>query len=335
MGAPRRDRLERMSSATACGHPSTALVRLFDADDPATGDRFTIARCAQCDLAQTVPAPSPAELDRYYPRGYHSTTKRYRGGLDRVLGFVHRSRIRSVEALLGGVGSVLDIGCGPGVFLNQMRLRGWTTRGTERSPSAAQQARDVFHLDVRAQDVDELVAEGATFDTIVLWHVAEHLHSPQQTISGIARLLRPGGILLISVPNFGSPEARIGRDKWFHLDVPRHLVHFTPRTLGAMLGAAGFETVKVTYFFPEYDMFSFVQTIENRLGLPPNLLYDVLRRSEARLREGWSGALSAVIAVGLAAPLTVAAAMLAPLAATARRSATIAIYAVRGPAQRE
>jgi 2-polyprenyl-3-methyl-5-hydroxy-6-metoxy-1,4-benzoquinol methylase len=324
-----------MTVATACGHPSSALVRLFDADDPATGDGFTIARCARCDLAQTIPAPSPIELDRYYPRGYHSTTKRYRGGMDRVLGLVHRSRIRSIERLLGSVGSVLDIGCGPGVLLNQMRLRGWTARGTERSSSAAQQARDVFHLDVRAQSVDDLIAEGATFDAVVLWHVAEHLHAPQQTISGIARLLRPGGILLIAVPNFGSPEARIGRNKWFHLDVPRHLVHFTPATLGSMLGAAGFETVKVTHLVPEYDLFSFVQTVENRLGLPPNLLYDVLRKSEARLREGRSGALSAVIAVGLAAPLTAAATMIAPLAATVRRSATIAVYAVRSPAQRE
>src|ERR1700733_16307882 len=108
--------------------------------------------------------------------------------MDRLLGMVHRSRIRTLERLLGGTGSVVDIGCGPGVLINQMRSRGWKVRGTERSPSAAQQARDVFHLDVSAVTVDALVADGATYDAVVLWHVAEHLRAPYGTIRGIARL---------------------------------------------------------------------------------------------------------------------------------------------------
>jgi SAM-dependent methyltransferase len=324
-----------MSAPTACGHPSAEAEALFDAKDPSTGDAFTIVRCRRCDLARTAPAPSEKELDGYYPKGYHSTTKRYRGGMDRVLSLVHRSRIRSIERLLGGNGSVLDIGCGPGVLINQMRSRGWRVQGTERSPSAARQARDVFHLDVSAVDVEDLVAAGATYDAVVLWHVAEHLHAPRETVRGIARLLRPGGVLLIAVPNFGSPEARIGRAGWFHLDVPRHLVHFTRATLTAILEDCGFRPVKVTYLAPEYDLFSFVQTVQNRLGLPPNLLYDVLRRPEARLRQARSGRVQAGVAVGLAIPLTVAAAVVAPIAAATRRSATIAVYAVRSPDQRE
>jgi 2-polyprenyl-3-methyl-5-hydroxy-6-metoxy-1,4-benzoquinol methylase len=320
-----------MTAATACGHPPDEADTLFGAKDPATGDAFTIVRCRRCELARTDPAPSDSELDGYYPKGYHSTTKRYRAGMDRVLSMFHESRIRTIERLLGGAGNVVDIGCGPGVLINHMRARGWRVRGTERSASAAQQAREVFGLDVSAASVDDLVAEGTTYDAVVLWHVAEHLHAPEETLRGIARLLRPGGVLLVAVPNFGSPEARIGRAGWFHLDVPRHLVHFTPATLRAMLAAAGLRPVKVTYLVPEYDLFSFVQTVENRLGLPPNLLYDVLRRPEARLRRHQSGRIAAGVALGLAVPLTAAAMVVAPLAAASRRSATIAVYAVRDP----
>jgi uncharacterized membrane protein YphA (DoxX/SURF4 family) len=86
---------------------------------------------------------------------------------------------------------------------------------------------------------------------------------------------------------------------------------------------------------PEYDLFSFVQTIENRLGLPANLLYDVLRRTEARLRQRRAGPVAAGIAVALAVPLSIAAGLMTPLAAALGRSATIAVYAVRSPSQRE
>jgi phage shock protein PspC (stress-responsive transcriptional regulator) len=112
-------------------------------------------------------------------------------------------------------------------------------------------------------------------------------------------------------------------------------VHFTPATLTAMLAAAGFDPVKVSYLVPEYDLFSFVQTAENRLGLPPNLLYDVLRRPEARLRRQQTSRALAGVAVGLAVPLSIAAVVVAPLAAATRRSATIAVYAVWSPDQRE
>lgn len=112
-------------------------------------------------------------------------------------------------------------------------------------------------------------------------------------------------------------------------------MHFTPSTLTAILVATGFRPAKVTHLVPEYDLFSFVQTVENRLGLPPNLLYDVLRRPVARLRRRQSGRVAAGVAVGLAVPLSLAAVVVAPVAASLRRSATIAVYAVRSPDQRE
>jgi 2-polyprenyl-3-methyl-5-hydroxy-6-metoxy-1,4-benzoquinol methylase len=280
-------------------------------------------------LARTAPQPAANELDRYYPAGYHASSKRYRLGLEKTLSVVHRARIRRIERLTGGPGRVVDVGCGPGWFLDQMRRRGWETRGTERSAAAAKQARDVLNLDVRAQDLDELAAEGTSYDAVVLWHVAEHVHDPAATLLNIARLLRPGGVLMIAVPNFGSPEAKIGKAGWFHLDVPRHLFHFTSATLINLLRTANLEPRKVAHIAPEYDLFSFVQTAQNRFGLPTNLLYDVLRRPQSRLAHLDSRSLPSVVAVASSIPLTLVGLLWAPLAAAWGRSATITIYAQR------
>jgi SAM-dependent methyltransferase len=318
---------DRSSRAVCPSHPEAGSERLFVARDPVTGDRFDILRCEICGLARTSPQPSPEELDRYYPTGYHGTAKRYRLGLDGTLSAVHRARIRRIERLTGGPGRVLDVGCGPGWFLAQMRRRGWETRGTERSPAAARQARETLGLDVRPQELDELVAEGLSYDAVVLWHVAEHLHDPAQTLRTIARLLRPGGVLMIGVPNFGSLEARVGKAGWFHLDVPRHLFHFTAATLGKLLADAGLEPRETVHIAPEYDIFSFVQTAQNRVGLPPNLLYDVLRRREARLAHAGVTSSQSAVALATSIPFGLLSLLWAPIAATLGASATVTIYA--------
>lgn len=318
-----------MSPGSCPYHPDARARHLLSASDPVTGDPFDVVGCVECGLARTDPQPSEKELDRYYPTGYHSASKRYRLGLDSGLSFVHQSRIRRIEQLTGGPGRVLDVGCGPGLLLDHMRARGWQTRGTERSSGAAKQARDMLNLDVRAQDIDELVAEGLVYDAVVLWHVAEHLPDPATTVRDVAQLLRPGGVLMISVPNFGSLEAKIGGAGWFHLDVPRHLFHFELATLRNLLADAGLVARDVVHIAPEYDVFSFVQTAQNRLGLPPNLLYDVLRRQEARLVNSGVGWSKSALAVTAALPLALGGLAWAPVAAALGRSATITVYAQR------
>jgi SAM-dependent methyltransferase len=310
-------------------HPDAGAKDLFTATDPVTGDAFEIVSCTACGLARTEPQPTEAELDRYYPAGYHGAAKRYRFGLDSSLSMLHRGRIRRIERLAGCRGRVLDVGCGPGLFLDSMRRRGWQTRGTERSPEASRQAREALHLDVRAQDLGDLVAEGVSFDAVVLWHVAEHMHDPLSTLRNVRQLLRPGGALMVAVPDFSSPEARIGKAGWFQLDVPRHLFHFTPASLRMLLSKAELEPLEEVRLAPEYDVFSFVQTAENLLGLPPNLLYDVLRRPQARLGQFGAGALRAGVALSLAPLLALVGFVWTALAAALRQSATVTIYAQR------
>lgn len=201
--------------------------------------------------------------------------------------------------------------------------------GIEISDEAAHYARDVEGLDVRVGQLSDLDLPVNGFDLIILWHVLEHIPDPQSTLHAVARLLRPGGVLLVAVPNVGSPEARWGRDGWFHLDVPRHLVHFDGPTLRNLLKRAGLSLENSSSAALEYDLFSAVQTALNRLGLRPNLLYNLIRSRGARpLQTGPpTRATETLLTVALAALLSLPALLWVSLAGVTGRGATQTVLA--------
>ena len=105
-------------------HRASKSRRLLVTTNPITGERFEVLRCTKCGLSRTEPQLSQQELDRYYPSSYYGVAERYRLDLDRSMSLVTRSRIRRIESMIGGPGRVLDVGCGPGWLLNEMRRRG-------------------------------------------------------------------------------------------------------------------------------------------------------------------------------------------------------------------
>lgn len=311
-----------------CSHPFERTIALFPASDYVTGDRFEIRRCGACGLALTWPPPQPEHLAAYYPAIYYGKpgSRRFPGPVEMLQAALYGRRAARVEAAVGGrVGRVLDVGCGPGHLLAAFRRRGWQTEGTELSEQSAANARVHHGLEVHVGRIEALGLPGGRFDAVSMWHVLEHIANPDAVLAEVHRLLRPGGILFVSVPDFASPEARLSRAGWFHLDVPRHLVHFTPRTLGALLAATGFATVRESWFAPEFDLFSFVQSAENRIGLRANLLYDVLRRRGARLRA--VPPVPAAIALALAVPLALLGLPVTLLAGLCRRGTTMTVLA--------
>ncbi len=283
-----------------CPHESWA--KGFFASDPVTGQGFQVQTCAECGLALT--RPIPVDLDPYYPAAYYGEPGRLRfpGPVEWLQSRLYRARARRVQRHKKSLSSwVLDIGCGKGFQLRAFQALGWEVQGLERSDHAARHGREVLGLDIRVGDL--MTLEGGPFGAIVLWHVLEHLPDPGEILRRVHGLLEPGGILLVSVPNFGSPEARLTRDGWFHLDVPRHLIHFSHGTLGRYLRESGFECVDSLRFAPEYDLFSFIQSIQNWMGLPQNLLYRMLRAQGAKLPGGSVGWLSRTLALVSAVPL--------------------------------
>jgi 2-polyprenyl-3-methyl-5-hydroxy-6-metoxy-1,4-benzoquinol methylase len=271
---------------TPCPHPASEQTLLFPARDYVTGERFEIVHCRACRMNRTQPQPSGSQWDAYYPAAYFgaSDSKRFSKLVEWLQEVLSSRRVRRIQRLMGGVpGKALDIGCGRGLLLREFQKRGWEVQGTESSDGAAAYAREVLRLPIRIGELADLHFPNEHFDAIMMWHVLEHVPDPQKALAEVAGILKSGGIFFVAVPNFSSLEARWAKDKWFHLDVPRHLNHFTFRTLNQQLAAAGLQVERTSFFAAEYDGFSFVQSALNRIGLRHNLLYNLMRKPGAKL----------------------------------------------------
>ena len=264
-----------------CLHRS--MRQLFEARDYITGEPFQIKQCQECGLARTFPELDPEALLYYYPPAYYGScgSNRFPKLVEWLQNGIYGSRVRRLEAFVEGK-RVLDVGCGRGELLRVFKNRGWEVEGTELSEASAQYARKIFQLPVKVGELTELAMPPEHYDAIVLWHVLEHVTYPDALIQEIHRLLKPNGVVLISVPNFSSPEAKFTGASWFHLDIPRHQFHFGSHTLLKWLQANHFSKLETSYFTPEYDLFSFVQSIQSKMGLQQNLLYNLLRSPGAR-----------------------------------------------------
>lgn len=251
-----------------CGGPLEALYSAVR--DPYSGESFSILHCARCDLGQT--SPIPRNLGQYYPASYH-------GGRHGVTAkYCVSRRARMLRRTCGdGVGmKLLDIGCGEGTFLLKARAEGWSVFGTELKRAAARAAG------LEVWEALEEARTAAPFDCIALWHSLEHLPDPMATLRLARTLMHPHGKIIIAVPDAGGLQARTFGAQWLHLDVPRHLHHFTQRSLTKLLNTAGFETVRTWNQEFEYDLLGWVQSALNKVLPDPNVLFSMLtaRRSE-------------------------------------------------------
>ena len=213
---------------------------------------------------------------QHYPDEYYGEVVRYHPIIVGFVNYLAKRRVNYLEDL-SEKGRALDIGCGQGWFVKQFVDRGWNAIGIEVSNTAAYHACNQLGLNIKVGVDVSRQLEDNHYDVIGLWHVLEHLEDPMRMLSEIRRLLKDDGRALIGVPNFGSSEAKLGKYCWFHLDVPRHLYHFNEQNLKQLLDMAGLKVVKKRYFVPEYDFYSFVQTVQNRLGIKMNLLYQTVR----------------------------------------------------------
>ncbi|MHC4183674.1 MAG: class I SAM-dependent methyltransferase [Planctomycetota bacterium] len=157
----------------------------------------------------------------------------------------YRSRL-DVIPFTGG-GKILDIGCGNGRYLSSLKKQGWQTYGIEQNPKSSKYARDELHLTVKTGDLLDCEYQDKFFDVITMWHSLEHLYEPIPTLKKVKRILKDDGLLVIAVPNIGSFDAKVFKEYWYQLELPIHLIAFTPDSITKMLDSAEFKIKKIYY----------------------------------------------------------------------------------------
>jgi SAM-dependent methyltransferase len=236
-----------------------------EARDPITLDSFRVVNCTTCSVAYTI--PRPYSLDRYYPSKYRG----YGWLVTRVLSALYGIRVTRWARFKPTGGSVLEVGCGPGLILAAFHRRGWHVFGIERNQAVAEAACRNLGLEIVSTPVEALPVD-ARFDLIIMFQVLEHISEPVALLRECARRLAPDGRVIMNVPNLSSWQSRFAGPKWLHLDAPRHLVHFTPQTLAATLERAGLKLTDMRFASLEHDPYGWVESTINRVTGRANTL---------------------------------------------------------------
>ena len=229
------------------------------AHDPITLDSFRVVECCGCGLAYTT--PRPLVLDRYYPSRYRA----YGSLVTRVLGTLYEMRVSRWTRSKPEGETVLEVGCGPGLMLAAFKRHHWRVFGIERSEEVAARARSIPGVEIVTTSIENLPAD-ARFDLIILFQVLEHIGEPVALLSECAKRLEPGGKVIVNVPNFASWQSRFAGPKWLHLDVPRHLNHFTPESLAQTLERAGLKLDELRFASLEHDPYGWVESAISRIS---------------------------------------------------------------------
>lgn len=240
-----------------CNDPNSQIV-LESQDFSLTQKSFSILHCPQCSVRYTSPLPSQDEIGEYYKfKEYISHTDVKEGWMNRLYHII-RSRTLAqktnwVQSLFTGhKGHLLDIGAGTGAFVNAMQQKAWKVTGLEPDAATREKAFENYKLNLQSTDTIFNLPENE-YEVITMWHVLEHVHELKPYLHQCIKSLKQNGRLIIAVPNYTSFDACYYKKYWAAYDLPRHLYHFSPKSMTILLNEMGFEIISIKPMW--YDSF--------------------------------------------------------------------------------
>jgi SAM-dependent methyltransferase len=233
-----------------------------------TPGEFDVTECGDCGAGVTLPRLPNDQLGDFYPESYAPYVPvEGRGPSAVIWGFLQKRALAGppLNALAERApGRVVDVGCGRGDLAAQLIARGWTATGVEPSPGACEVAK-ARGVDCRLGTLDTIELEPGAYDAAVFQHSLEHVTDATTDLRRIRDALAPGGIAVVILPNFGSWQRKRFGSRWFHLDVPRHRIHFTPGSLDRAMKRAGLSVERIG-------------TSSSAVGLPGTIQYVIAGR---------------------------------------------------------
>ncbi len=198
-----------------------------------TMEEFSISKCNSCGFIFTNPIPELDKIGNYYETDkYLSHNSDKQNIISSIYKKVRGINLKNKYGLISKYkdnGSILDIGCGTGEFLNYLKSKSWSTLGIEPSDNAREFAIENYGINVQSElSLSNIPDE--EFDIISMWHVLEHVYNLEDRMKTLFRLLKPDGIAFIALPMIDSPDSLTYGKYWAGLDVPRHLYHFSAKS---------------------------------------------------------------------------------------------------------
>jgi len=226
-----------------CGAQTIQDV-LMVKDYTVSNEKFPVVECSHCTLRFTQNVPDAPTISPYYKsENYISHTNTSKGIINSLYQAVRKKTLKQKRQLIEKItgktkAQLLDVGSGTGAFANEMKQAGWQVTGLEPDADARTVAKQVYHLELSDMNTFHQLPANS-FDAITLWHVMEHVHDLHPYVEQLKNVLKPEGKLFIAVPNYTSKDASIYKEHWAAYDVPRHLYHFSPKSVQVLMEKHG------------------------------------------------------------------------------------------------
>lgn len=240
---------------------------------------FLVVSCSNCSHIYTFYSKE-INVESYYQDKVYEVIDNRDSVYDKIIGMESMHVISRIRNEKNKNKSILDFGCGKGKFLSVAKKEGFNVMGIETEINRSNFAREIYKINVDSNFYSSGKISNGPFQIITLFHVLEHLQNPKDIIANLVNdNLENDGLLILEVPNFLSLQSKLAKEKWMHIDVPRHISHFTIKSLEKIVEETGLKIIETEYFSRHLGILGMLHAIMVRFGYEKNIIFELKRKN--------------------------------------------------------